>query len=253
MIIGHFPIIFFIIILIISYFLFWPAMFPIILFILVVLLFVYFFMLNIWRDKIISEFEKQIYNSKDINKNINEIENWEYITSKNKKEIAKQVIEKYKKNLKYIEEKDNKILIYPIEWLTTIQFWESFWWKNTYIPSYKNKKPIFEIWLDWILYNWKHFFEWGNIQWLKKRKWPFWTRYSPENNSSQALYIEWFYIDREENTVKIKEWEIFISLNQNKSLIYYELMWLPQTINIIIGIIEKFMKENNIQYWNKPF
>jgi len=259
MIIKYLYIIISIIILIICYFLFWPILLPVSIFIVVLALFIYVFIADIGRDKIISKFEKKIYSWKYVNKNIEEIENWEYILNNNEKQIAKEVILKYKNNLKYIEEKDNKILIYPIKWLSTTQFLEWFLWKNKYIASYKDKKPIIEIWLNGILYNWNYLFEWKNIQWLEKKKGPFWWHYSPENNSSQALLINWFYTNKEWNIekygfdstkIKTNKW---LTLIWKEYMIYYELMWLPQTVNILIWIIENYMRKNNIKYWTKYF
>ncbi len=231
-------------------------LFPIILFFVALWLFIFIYIIKNKEDKIRSKYEKRIFTTNNITKNIKNIESWDWISDDYEKNIAKEVIKEYKKNLKYIEKKDNKILIYPIEWFNTIHFIEKIWWISNYKASYKNKNPIFEISIKWIIYNWRYFFKWNNIYWFKKFKWPFWTQYSPENRSSQALQIQWFYIDLEENTKKIKdklwvkEWEKFISLHE-WNLIHYELMWLPQTINILIGIFENFMKDNNIKYWIK--
>ncbi len=260
MVINPISIVILIIVLITSYFLFWVEFLPL----TVVLWFLNIFLKNKLKDydDITSKVEKKIYSSENVKRNIQELENWDYIGKKEEKEIVKEVLEKYKKNLKYIEEKKDKILIYPnkefvfvdkIWWIDINKLWikstSGIWWIGEYVPSYKNKRPILEISMDWITYSWNYFFDWNNISWFKKHKWLL-----SNKSSYEALEIKGSYIYKQDDIKEIKGKSWINKATENMflrkwNLIYYELMFLPQTINIIIGIIENYIRKNHIRLW----
>ncbi|PIE85160.1 hypothetical protein CSA08_03380 [Candidatus Gracilibacteria bacterium] len=258
MVINPISIVILIIVLITSYFLFGVEFLPL----TVVLWFLNIFLKNKLKDydDITSKVEKKIYSSENVKRNIQELENGDYIGKKEEKEIVKEVLEKYKKNLKYIEEKKDKILIYPNkEFVFVDKIWgidinklgikstSGIWGIGEYVPSYKNKRPILEISMDGITYSGNYFFDWNNISGFKKHK-----GLLSNKSSYEALEIKGSYIYKQDDIKEIKGKSGINKATENMflrkgNLIYYELMFLPQTINIIIGIIENYIRKNHIR------
>ncbi len=225
--------------LIISYYVFWSKLFPISLFIITLLFFILIFTLDFLVSKSIWKIESIIFDVDNIEENIKKVKNWEIFKNANDQKLALEIIANYNKNLKYIIEKNNKIFIYSKKTIWEKNNWII--WKIVNIIENNKSILLLEISNIWITQEWEKNYKWVDIYWIKKINWPFWTKLSPENNSSEALFIDWIYSynNSEQN-----------NLTKNNELIYYELNNLPLSVNIIISIINNYMRKNKINFWN---
>lgn len=129
------------------------------------------------------------------------------------------LIKEYKNNKNFIIENNTEIIIYPIEnTFNILNIFKTIKFLN--LPSFKYKRPILKINLDWIEYRWKKNIKWENLTKIKLHS----------LNNTQSWEIKYLKLESHSGNIDIP----------------FQYTWMPLRRENLKTKIEKFMKKNKI-------